>query len=163
MCRLTSELKIMPIYEHTVEIAAPIQDVYAFDSNPENWPRTMPSLLDLEIVEETVNGKRIRATYEMLGRSLDAEMELRVVEPNEHLVVTVEASGMRSEVHNRFLETDFATQIAHRAEYEFGDSLLDRIVEPVATRYNNRQFKAHLQNTKDLIESEAAVQEPPTV
>lgn len=148
----------MPTFEHTVEIAAPVERVFAFDSNPKNWSRTMASLRDLEIVEETDDGARMRATYKLLGITLDTEMELTVVEPNEHIAVTVESSGMKGEVHNYFSETDAGTEIVHRADYEFGESLRDRLLEPVATRYNNRQFKNHLQNTKDIVEAEVVAE-----
>lgn len=148
----------MPTFEHTVEIAAPIERVFAFDSNPENWSRTMASLRDLEIVEETDDGARMRATYKLLGISLDTEMDMTIVEPNEHITVTTESSGLKGEVHNYFSETDSGTQIVHQADYEFGNSLRDRLLEPVATRYNKRQFKNHLQNTKDIIEAEMAAE-----
>ena len=39
-------------------------------------------------------------------------------------------------------------------DYEFGDSLLDRIMEPVAKRYNERQFRHSLESSKELIEAE---------
>lgn len=153
----------MPTFEHTIEIAAPIERVFAFDSNPENWSRTMPSLRDLEIVEETDDGTRMRAMYKLLGITLDTEIELTIVEPNKHIVVTTEGSGMKGEIHNYFSETSAGTQIAHQADYEFGESLRDRLLEPVATRYNNRQFKNHLQNTKDMIEAEVAAETPSPV
>lgn len=148
----------MPTFEHTVEIAAPIERVFAFDSTPENWSRTMASLRDLEIVEETDEGARMRATYKLLGIALDTEMEMTIVEPNEHIAVMIESSGMKGEVHNYFSETNAGTQIAHQTDYEFGESLRDRLLEPVAKRYNNRQFKNHLQNTKDIIEAEVAAE-----
>lgn len=148
----------MHTFEHTVEIAAPIEHVFEFDSNPENWVRTMPSMRDLEIIEETEDSTRMRVTYKMLGISMDLEMELTVVEPNEHLVVTMEGDGMTGEIHNHFSETDSGTQLRHRAEYDLGDSLFDRIVAPVASSYNNRQLKSHLENTKDMVEAEIAAQ-----
>lgn len=100
----------------------------------------------------------MRATYKLLGISLDSDMELTIVEPNGHITITVDSSGMKGEVHNYFSETDSGTQIVHRADYEFGESLRDRLLEPVATRYNNRQFENHLQNTKDIIEAERATE-----
>lgn len=144
----------MPTFEHIVEIAAPIERVFAFDSNPENWTRTMPSLRDLEITEETDDGLRMHGTYKLLGISMDHDMELTVVEPNEHFKVTLEGSGMTAEIHNYFSETATGTQLRHHAEFHLGDSLVKRLAEPVAASYNKRQFKSHLENTRDLIEAE---------
>ena len=144
----------MPNFEHTVEIAAPVDQVFAFDTDPRNWPRTMASLQEFEIIEKTGDSTRLNATYRILGRSLDGEMMWMIIEPDEHIVVMFDSPGMTGEVHNRYVETEFGTRMVHQADYEFGDSLLGRALKPVATRYNKRQFKQHLQNTKDLIEAE---------
>jgi carbon monoxide dehydrogenase subunit G len=144
----------MSTFEHTIEIHAPVETVFAFDTDPQNWTRTMSSLRDLEIVEETETGARMHAVYKILGIAQDVEMEMKIVEPNEHLHISVEGSGMGSEIDIHYSETDNGTQIAHGATYEFGDSLLESVLEPVATRYTNRQFEMHLANTKDLVEAE---------
>lgn len=148
----------MHTFEHTVEIAAPIEHVFAFDTDPENWSRTMSGMRDVEILEKTDEHTRVRATYKMLGISMDLEMELTVVEPNEHLLVTMEGDGMTGELHNRFTETDAGTLLRHRAEYELGDSLFDRILAPVASSYNDRQLRSHLENTKEILEAEVAAE-----
>ena len=57
-----------------------------------------------------------------------------------------------------YSETESGTLLANRAAYEFGDSLLDRILEPVAKRYNARQFRNMMQTTKELIEAEASAE-----
>lgn len=151
--------------EHTTEIRAPVETVFAFDTDPHNWTRTMSSLRDLEIVEETESGARMRAVYKILGVSQDVDIEMTVLEPDEHLHVTVEGSGMSSEINIRYSETETATRVVHEATYEFGDSLLDRVLEPVATRYTDRQFAMHLENTRDLVEAEveATVEARPAV
>lgn len=148
----------MPTFEHTIEIAAPIDHVFAFGSDPENWHRATPSLTDVDVVEETDNGFRLTATWRMLGMSLDGDMEFEVVEPNEHTVTRFESPGMTGELHYHFSETEEGTKVVQRADYEFGDSLLERVLEPVAKRYNKRQFKNSLQTTKELIEAEATVE-----
>jgi carbon monoxide dehydrogenase subunit G len=144
----------MSKFSHSVEIEAPVEYVFEFDSNPENWRKTMPGLRDLEIVEETEESVRMTAVYDMLGRSIDIEEELTIVEPNEHYRVTIEGDEVSGEVHNHFEEIDSGTRINHRAEFDFGDSLFERLVAPVALRYNERQFKNHLQHMKELIEAD---------
>lgn len=147
----------MPTFEHTIEIAAPIDQVFEFGIDPENWRRTTPGLTDIEIVEETEDGLRMNATYKMLGISMDGEMEMTIVEPNEHTVTTFESPGMTGEMHYHYSETDSGTKVVQRADYEFGDSLLERVLEPVAKRYNKRQFKNSLKTSKELIEAETTV------
>lgn len=144
----------MTTFEYEIEIAAPVERVFAFDSTPENWPRTMAGLRDFEVLSETEAGSKMRATYRLLGIATEIEMELTVVEPDAEIAVTFGGDGMRGETRNRYVASGDGTRILHRADYEMGDSLLDRLVGPVARRYNERQLRAHLENTRDLIEAE---------
>lgn len=146
----------MPSFEHSIDVAAPFDQVFAFGRDPENWLRTMPSLSNIEIVEETADGLRLKGTYQILGRSLHADMELEIDEPNGHMMTRFDSPGMTGELHYRFSETDDGTHVVQECEYEFGDSFLERILEPVAKRYNERQFKHSLATTKELIEAEVA-------
>lgn len=147
----------MPTFEHTIEIAAPIDQVFAFGNDPANWTRTMPSLTDIEIVDETDDGFLMSCTYRLLGRPLDGEMELTVDEENWQTTTEFDSPGMTGLVELRYVETDGGdgTRVIQSVDYEFGDSLLERVLEPVAKRYNKRQFKQSLELTKELIEAEA--------
>ena len=144
----------MTTFEYEIEIAAPVERVFAFDSAPENWPRTMAGLRDFEVLNQTDTGASMRATYKLLGTAMEMEMEMAVVEPNEEISVAIESDGMSGETRNRYVASGDGTRILHRTDYEMGDSLLDRLLEPVARRYNERQLRTHLENTRDLIEAE---------
>lgn len=144
----------MPTFEHTIEIAAPLDHVFTFGADPENWHRTTPSLTDIEIVEETDDYLRLNATWQMLGMPIDGEMEYEIIEPNTHTVTRFDSPGMTGELHYHYSETDTGTRVVQQADYTFGDSLLERVIEPVAKRYNKRQFKNSLQTSKELIEAE---------
>lgn len=146
----------MPTFEHTIEIAAPVDQVFAFNDDPQNWIRTNASLVSVDVGEETDDGIRMDTTYRMLGIELAGGLTLRRVEPTEH-VMTFENGGMTGEIRFEYAETPAGTKVVQRADYEFGDSLRDRIVAPVAKRYNKRQFKQSLELTKDLVEAEATV------
>lgn len=145
-------------FEHSVEIDAPVERVFAFDANPRNWPRTMASLRNLRILEETDDAVRMEGTQKMLGLSVGVEMERTITEPGERFVVTVEGDGLTGELENRFVETETGTRIDHTAEFEYGDSLFDRVMEPVASRFNERQIRNHLQHTKEIVEAELAAE-----
>jgi carbon monoxide dehydrogenase subunit G len=148
----------MPTFEHTVEIDAPIKDVFEFGNDPNNWQRTTPSLTDVEVVGETDDGLDLTVTWKMLGMSIDGTMDFEIVEPNEHTVSRFESPGMTGELHYHYSETDNGTMVIQQCDYKFGDSLLDRIIEPVGKRYNKRQFKNSLQTTKELIEAEVSAE-----
>jgi carbon monoxide dehydrogenase subunit G len=148
----------MPTFEHTVEIDAPITDVFEFGNDPNNWQRTTPSLTDFEVVEETDEGLSLTVTWKMLGIPMDGTMNFELVEPNGHTVGRFESPGMTGELHYHYSATENGTKVIQQCDYEFGDSLLDRVLEPVAKHYNKRQFKNSLQTSKELIEAEARVE-----
>ncbi|WP_254861479.1 SRPBCC family protein [Halovivax gelatinilyticus] len=148
----------MPTFEHTVDVAAPVNRVFTFGIDPENWRRTTPSLTEIEVIEETDDGLRMDATYRLLGKSMDGELEMTIVEPNEHVVTTFDSPGMTGELHYHYEETDDGTRVIQRADYEFGDSLLERVIEPVAKRFNKRQFKNSLETSRELIEAEQPIE-----
>lgn len=152
----------MNTFEYSVEIEAPVEQVWAFSNDPENWTRINPSLRDLEIVEETDDGYVVDATYKMLGTSFDADIETTVVDEFEHTCSTFDSDGMSGEMHFYFRETDLGTEVTQTVEYEFGDSMVERILEPVAKRSNARQWKNALINAKELIEAEAEAEAEPT-
>ncbi|WP_331232637.1 SRPBCC family protein [Natronorarus salvus] len=149
----------MPTFEHSVEIAAPIDRVFEWGTDPKNWRRATPSLTEIEILEETDDGVRMDAIYRMLGTSVDTEMVFRVIEPNAHTITTFESPSMTGEMHYHYSETDTGTRVVQRCDYRFGDSLLERVIEPVAKRYNKRQFRQSLQTSKELIEAELSKSE----
>lgn len=155
----------MYTFERTVDVAAPIDHVWEFSIDPENWERSTPSLSGFAIHKETVDGMRLSGTYNMLGLSQETDMEVSYVDPGRHMAIEFTSPGMTGEMQYRFeeIDGDSGTRITKSAEYEFGDSLLERIIEPVASRYNRRQFRNSLQTTKELAEAEFAAEPEPTI
>lgn len=150
----------MPTFEHTIDVAAPADRVFAFVTDPSNWLRTHGGLRDLEVIEETDDEVRMQATYRMLGIANHLDVTQRVVEPGARSVVSFESPGLSGEMEYRFTESNGVTTVRESADYEFGDSLRDRIVEPVGKRYNERQFRNALVNMRELMDVELAADEP---
>lgn len=160
MTRFDEELIQMHTFEHTIEVAAPVEQVFEWSTRSENWQRSTPSLSEFVVHEETDEGVHLTATYSMLGMDQETEMEMEIVEPNRLMITTFESPGMTGEMQYRFEEIDGGTRVVQSCEYEFGDSLLERIIEPVASRYNRRQFRNSLQTSKELIEAEVGAETP---
>ena len=146
----------MPTFEHTIDVAAPADRVFEFVTDTSNWLRTHAGLRDLETISETDDETRMHATYRMLGVANHLDMTQRIVEPGAHSVVSFESPGLAGELDYRFTESDGVTTVVESADYEFGHSLRDRIVEPVGKRYNERQFRHSLENMKALMDVELA-------
>lgn len=150
----------MHTFEHTVEVAAPVEYVFEWSTDPENWQRSTPSLSAFVVHEETEDGITLTATYSMLGMDQETEMEMEIVEPDGLMVTGFESPGMTGVMEYRFEEIEGGTRVVQSCEYDFGDSLLERILEPVASRYNRRQFRNSLETSKELIEAEYRAETP---
>lgn len=44
----------------------------------------------------------------------------------------------------------------HRSDYEMSGTVLDNVLEPVAVKYNERQFETAFNNMKNYIEAHVA-------
>ena len=146
----------MPTFEHTIDVTAPADHVFEFMTDTSNWLRTHAGLVDHETISETGEEIRMHATYRMLGIPNHLDTTQRIVEPGAHSMVSFESPGLIGEMDYRFTESDGVTTVVESADYEFGDSLRDRIIEPVGRRYNERQFRHSLENMKELMNVELA-------
>ena len=63
----------MASLDHEIEIGAPIEYVFEWGTNPENGVRSTPSLLNVEVVDETGEGTHYRNTLEILGRATTSD------------------------------------------------------------------------------------------
>lgn len=155
----------MYTFEHTGDVAAPIDHVWEFDIDPGNWERSTPSLSEIGVHKETEDGMRLSGTYSVLGLSRETDVEVSSVEPGRHMAIEFTSPGMTGEMQYRFeeIDGDGGTRVTQSCEHEFGDSLLERIIEPVASRYNERQFRNSLRTTKELVEAEFVAEPEPTI
>lgn len=145
----------MTRYEHAIEIEAPIEYVFDWGTTPKNWQRVMPALTDIERIEETAEGTRYRNTMQLLGRSTTSDQLFTVIEPNSHTVSTFDGGAILGEVQYYYTETETGTNVHMVADLEAGTTMFDRMLQPIITRYVNRQLRNSLRTMRDLVESEA--------
>lgn len=143
----------MTKYTHEIEIEAPIEYVFEWGTVPENWKRIDTTLDDIELVEETDEGRRYRTTMKMLGRSMTSEQLYTVDEANRQSTSVFEGD-LNGEMRYSHSETGSGTKVRLDADFEAGRSLFERALRPVFTRYTNRQFRNSFRTMKELIEVE---------
>ena len=149
----------MTSVDHEIEIEAPIEYVFEWGTTPENWMRSTPALLDVEVIDETDEGTHLRNTLKILGRTTTSD-ELYTVDEENYRTTSVyddeDFSGTMSFDHT---ETEAGTHVRLHGDFETGTSLFERALRPVVARYMNRQFRNSLKTMKELIEVEYAAQE----
>lgn len=114
----------MPTFEHIIDVAAPREQVFKFETDPTNWQRTTPSLRNIEVGEQTDDGFRLTATWKLLSMSLDADMEFEIVESNEHSVIRFESPRMTGELHCHYTDNGDGTTVVQQAAMSSATPLL---------------------------------------
>ncbi|MFB6295452.1 MAG: SRPBCC family protein [Halobacteriales archaeon] len=142
--------------EEQERIDAPLEDVFAYMDRPENQPEITPSLTRSETIEELPNGgKRAAYTYEMAGVDLDGEIEAVAYEPESY--VRWEMTGdLEGEIEWDFETVEDETRVTYATRYEIPVPVVDRVVEPFAERYNERELRTTLENLRTRLEGETA-------
>ncbi|WP_331233431.1 SRPBCC family protein [Natronorarus salvus] len=133
--------------------------VFEYMAVPENHREVMPSLHDVRDVEELPNGgTKGEVTFKMLGISNDIVFEDVTFDPPSRRVY--EMSGdVEGEVRYRFEEEDGGTRFTYELDSSLPSRVLNRVLEPVARRYNEREIEATLENLKALLEMEAEAEQ----
>ncbi|WP_343217980.1 SRPBCC family protein [Halobellus inordinatus] len=127
-------------------IDRPREAVFEYMDVPENQARISPRLSRVETLGVLDNGgKRARYTYR-LGFPFRGEVRGVVHEPPERIVF--ELSGdIEGRLQWTFETVDDRTLVTYAADYDFGlPPILDRVLGPIAARYNRRELERTLAN-----------------
>src|SRR5215213_1345356 len=147
--------------EESVEINRPVEEVFSYSSNPENFPQWAATVK--EVRQDAPKrgplreGGRFTATQKALGRSFEAPFEIIDYEPNRRYV------QRGTEEHPVAVTMVFAyeplspdgTRFTPRIDAEPG-GVVGRL-EPVLERVIRRHMRTNLGTLKALLEGRAEV------
>jgi uncharacterized protein YndB with AHSA1/START domain len=150
--------------EESVEINRPVEEVFSYTSNPENFPQWAATVK--EVRQDAPErgplreGGRFMATQKALGRSFEAPFEIIDYEPNRRYV------QRGTEEHPVAVTMVFAyeplssdgTRFRTRIETEPGGFF--GLVGPVLERVIKRQMRTNLETLKALLEGREEAPKP---
>jgi len=143
----------MVTVSRSIHIDAPVEDVFAYLDDPRNHAEVTPSLAEVRNVEALDNGgKRVEHTYKMAGVGLDGELVERTHEENKRMVFEMRG-GLEGEIEIETVEDDGGTELRYSAEYELPGRVLSAVATPFVRRYNERELRTTLENTRTRIEA----------
>jgi uncharacterized membrane protein len=144
--------------EESVEINRPVEEVFSYTSNPENFPQWAATVREVRQDlpgEGPLNreGERFTAMQRALGRRFEAPFEVIDYEPNRRY------AHRSTEGHPVLVTMAFAyepvsperTRFTPRIEAEPGGFF--GLVGPVLERAIRRQMRTNLATLKDLLEA----------
>ena len=142
--------------EISTVINRPVEEVFAFLSNPENYPKWISSSSEVKIISEGPIGvgTTFRPVVNFLGRRIEGESEVTEYEPNRRYATKSKLGPVPVEWRVTFERVEGGTRVSMSGEVEPGGFF--KIAEPLLVSMVKRQFEADLANLKDLMEAHAS-------
>jgi len=140
--------------EHSMVIDRPIEEVFAFVTDPNNDPLWQSTSLETEQTSEGAVdvGGTFRNTSKLLGRRIESTYEVTENEPPRRQCVRITSGPIPGEGCYLFEHVDGgSTRFTQTFEAEVGGFF--RLAEPLVGRVIRRQMEADMGTVKDLLES----------
>jgi uncharacterized protein YndB with AHSA1/START domain len=137
----------------TVVINRPIEEVFAFLTNPDKAPQWQGLILESKQTSEgkVDMGTTGQVVSQFLGRRIESTWEVTEYELNRKASFKT-TSGPFPYTNSATLESvDEGTEVTLMAEYEVGGFF--KLAEPIVARMAQRQADTDYANLKDLIEA----------
>ena len=140
--------------EHSVVIERPVEEVFAFVTDPNNDPLWQSTSLETEQTSEgpVDVGTTFRNTSKFLGRRIDSTYEVTENDPPNKQCVRITSGPIPGEGCYLYEPADGgSTRFTQNFEAEVGGFF--RLAEPLVARAIRRQMEADMATLKDLLES----------
>jgi uncharacterized protein YndB with AHSA1/START domain len=140
--------------EQSVVINRPVEDVFAFMSNPKNDPQWQSDTTETEITSQGPIG--VGTTYrdvtEFLGRRIESIYEFTEYEANRKLSLKTTSGPIPIEATITWESVEDGTEVNFSASGEVGGFF--KLAEPLVGRMTQRTWATNYANLKDLLESQ---------
>ena len=141
--------------EASVVINRPVEEVFAFVTNPENDPQWLSGMLESEQTSEGPKGVGTteQGVAQIVGQRIEWTAEVTEYEPNKKVKHKVTAGPISAEQSQIFEPVEGGTRFTLVLEGETGGFF--RLAEPIVIRILQRDLEANVANLKDILEAGA--------
>jgi len=139
--------------EESVEINRPVEEVYDYVANPENLPEWAGTVIETrqDTPGPLLKGSTFTTVGKFLGRRFETPFEVTAHEHNRRHSHKSTGGPIPQEWILTFEETAGGTRVTELVEGEPGGFF--GLAGPLLERVGRRQFRADLENLKDLLEA----------
>ena len=139
--------------EESVVVERPIEEVFAYLTDPAKIPDWQSSALEAHIEGggPMRAGSTVLEQRKFLGRRMESTMEVLEYEPPRRFRIKVSSGPVPFEVTNTLSAADGGTRINAALEGEPGGFF--RLAEPLVARAIARELRNNLEQLKDLMEA----------
>lgn len=146
----------MAQFTRSIEIKAPVQQVFDYWKDPTHWPEVWPSMIEVkEAKGKTGLGTKFAWVYKMAGMKFEGEGTFTKIEPNKRIEETTRG-GIDSHFVWTFAQVDGGTRMEAKVEYEIPIPIIGKMVEKAVLAMNEHEAEATLANLKSKLEHAAA-------
>ena len=143
----------MAITKKSTIINAPVEKVYEYARNPENFPEIWPSLVEVKNIKELPNGgNSFDWVYKMAGMKLNGFSEDIEVVPHKR-TVSHTSGGIEGTVTWEYEAVDNGTKFTSTVEYKVPVPVLGKLAEPIIIKMNENESEIILANLKARMEA----------
>lgn len=145
----------MPQATLTEHIDAPIEDVFAYLTDPTNELEWVSSAREREVVDgDGGKGSHIRAVEQWLAKRLEFLYEVTEHDPPSRYALRTLEGPFPGEIDFRLSTSDGGTTLTYTAIAEAGfKGFFGKLTEPLVTRIFERDTSADLAKLKALVEA----------
>ena len=145
----------MATFQTANVIHRPVEDVFAYVANPENFSSWDPAVLEARQTSAGPidKGATVQIVVKLLGRRMAMGQEVIAYEPNRQIAYRVTSGPIPVEYRYSFEPIEGGTRIscATEAVSEKAVSFF-KLAEPIMMRTARRNVETALANLKDLLE-----------
>lgn len=140
-------------FEHSIVINRPVDEVFAFVTNPENDPLWIQSTQKAKQTSDGPMGvgATLSSQSRFLGRNVESAVVVTEYELNRKRTGKTTSGPIPAELSSIFEPVEGGTKVTSIGQMEIGGFF--KLAEPVVGRMVSRQVEGDLANLKDLLES----------
>jgi len=122
-----------------VTIEAPLENIFAYISNPSNLPEIWPSLIEITGLQSLPNGGYSgRWVYKMAGMRFEGKGEYTEMVPNQFFVIETKG-GIVSLIAWTVRARENLTRVTLTIDYKVPIPLLGKLIEAIIVKMNDQE------------------------
>ncbi len=142
----------MPRVHKSIEIKAPLKEVYDYIDNPETNPEWLMSMVEVHNITGSGVGRHFDWTYKMAGIPLKGESTCTEDIPEKHIVVKTKG-GVESTWTFDLEPRKNYTVLNLDIDYRIPVPVLGKLAEKILLKRNEREAEMDLMNIKEKLEA----------
>ncbi len=140
--------------ERTITIAAPVERVSAYLTEPANWPEFWPSMVECRGTQRSADGThyaKSQWTYKMAGLRIEGVSDTTEYIPNRR-IVSQGRGGIENTTTWEFQPAGAGTRVDLTIEYAMPGPLLGKFAESIIRKVNEHEADTLMANLKARLE-----------